>query len=99
MWMPPFTLTGDIDLNTQDLMVVIGFIVFCMTPSVVKMAQEWLQIKESPYASEAFSGFVGIASAPVKGGISMGKRRWELNEQRKLFSNIGKSENNPTPTG
>lgn len=84
MWMPPFTLTGNIDLNTQDVLTVIGFLVFCMTPSVVKMAQEWLQVKESPYASEALKGFVGIAQTVA--GYPMGqiKQGQQMHEQKKL---------------
>lgn len=55
LWLPPFTLTGDTDFNQQDILALVGFIVFLMTPAAVKMAQEWLQVKESPYTAEAFS--------------------------------------------
>lgn len=84
LWMPPFTLTGDIDFNTRDVMIIVGFMIFCMTPSVVKMAQEWLQVKESPYAAEALQGFMGIAQVPtgwIGGQIKQGQ---SMHEQRKL---------------
>jgi hypothetical protein len=75
---------------------LIGFIVFLMTPSAVKMAQEWLQVKESPYASEAFGGFVGIASAPVKGMWSIGSQRYQDAKARKLYGEIGKNIQAPS---
>lgn len=102
LWLPPFTLTGMSNATNPDyadILTIIGFVIFLMTPSAVKMAQEWLQVKESPYASEAVSGFVGIAKAPISGVVGMAKRRYDLNEQRKLYSSIGKQENNPTPSG
>lgn len=78
-----------VDVSSPDVMVLIGFFILCMTPSVVKMAQEWLQIKESPYASEAMSGFMGVATAPIKGVGGLVKHRWQLAEQEKLYKNIG----------
>jgi hypothetical protein len=96
LWMPPFTLTGSVDMNTQDIMVLLGFIVFLMTPAAVKMAQDWLQVKESPYTSEALANFKG-GFAPIQAGIGIVKHRYQLEEQRQMFSKIGKSEGNPTP--
>jgi hypothetical protein len=63
LWLPPFTLTNS-SLAGSDILVLIGFFVFLMTPSAVKMAQDWLQVKESPYTAEAF-GNLGVG---VKGG-------------------------------
>ncbi|MFH1244560.1 MAG: hypothetical protein V1487_03250, partial [bacterium] len=72
IWMPPFTLTGNIDFNAQDILTIIGFIVFLMTPAAVKMAQDWLQIKESPYTAEALAN-IGAGSQvgiwPIKATI------------------------------
>jgi len=100
MWLPPFTLTSS-DLSTgagagyADILTIIGFVIFLMTPSAVKMAQEWMQIKESPYASEAMGGFVGLASTPVKGLWSMGTHRYQEHQQRKLYGEIGKNMSAP----
>ena len=58
LWLPPFTLT-DANLYNADILSLIGFFIFLMTPAAVKMAQEWLQVKESPYVSEAFSNVTG----------------------------------------
>lgn len=55
MWLPPFTLTGT-DLQANDLMGLIGFFIFTMTPAAAKMAMDWLQVKESPYTSEIGAG-------------------------------------------
>ncbi len=95
IWLPPFTLTGSVDLVAHDVMILIGFVIFCMTPSAVKMAQEWLQVKESPYASEAFQGFVGIASTPVKGVGSVVSHKWQEHQQRKLYAEMGKNMQGP----
>jgi hypothetical protein len=100
MWLPPFTLTSS-DLASganagyADILTIIGFVIFLMTPSAVKMAQEWMQIKESPYASEAMGGFVGLASTPIKGIWSMGTQRYQENKQRKLYGEIGKNMSAP----
>lgn len=74
IWMPPFTLNGT-DWQTQDIMVLLGFFIFTMTPATVKMAQDWLQVKESPYVAEAFSG-VGAA-------IGLGKMPWSMYQNTK----------------
>jgi len=82
IWLPPFTFTGSNSWESQDLMVLIGFFIFTMTPSVVKMAQDWLQVKESPYASEAAAGFLGLGQTAL--GYPMGqiKQTRSLHEQR-----------------
>ncbi|MBP9670074.1 hypothetical protein KBD75_01585 [Candidatus Woesebacteria bacterium] len=95
IWLPPFTLTGSVDFTNDDIRVLIGFFIFLMTPSAVKMAQEWLQVKESPYASEAFSGFVGIASTPIKGGASLVSGRYQDYKSKKLYAEIGKNMQAP----
>ncbi len=59
IWLPPFTLT-DANLYNSDVLTLIGFFIFLMTPAAVKMAQDWLQVKESPYTAEAFSS-LGLA--------------------------------------
>ena len=64
VWLPPFTLTGSVDFTGRDILVLVGFFVFLMTPTAVKMAQDWLQVKESPYTAEAFAN-IGVG---VKGG-------------------------------
>ena len=61
-------------------MILLGFFIFAMTPAAVKMAQDWLQVKDSPYTSEAF-GAINIASGTYK--WYKGKRQ-EL-ENKKLF--------------
>jgi hypothetical protein len=94
LWLPPFTLT-DSNIAGNDILVLIGFLVFLMTPSAVKMAQDWLQVKESPYASEAMGGFMGIASTPVKGLWSMGTQRYQEHQQRKLYGEIGRNMQAP----
>lgn len=58
VWLPPFTLTGT-DLQANDLMGLIGFFIFTMTPAAAKMAMDWLQVKESPYTSEIGAGLGG----------------------------------------
>lgn len=84
LWMPPFTLTGSVDFTQDDVMAIIGFFIFLMTPATVKMAQEWLQVKESPYASEAAQGFFGIAQTGA--GYPMGwiKQGRSMHEQKKI---------------
>lgn len=96
IWLPPFTLT-DAKASNSDVLTLIGFFIFLMTPSAVKMAQEWLQVKESPYASEAVQGFVGIASTPIKGAGSIISHRWQEKQQRKLYGEIGKNMKAPDP--
>lgn len=96
MWLPPFTLTGTkANPGSADILTLIGFFVFLMTPSAVKMAQEWLQVKESPYASEAMAGFVGLASSPVKGAWSLAAQRYNDNKTKKLYASIGSNMQAP----
>ncbi|MFH2085887.1 MAG: hypothetical protein ABII21_03840 [bacterium] len=98
MWLPPFTLTESKLASSQgaaDILTLIGFFVFLMTPAAVKMAQEWLQVKESPYASEAVGGFMGIASTPIKGLWSVGSHKFQEHQQRKLYAEIGKNMQAP----
>jgi len=59
IWLPPFTLNGTSDWSSRDVMVLLGFFIFTMTPAAVKMAQDWLQVKESPYTSESMAGLGG----------------------------------------
>lgn len=72
VWLPPFTLTNA-GLQGNDILVLVGFVVFLMTPSAVKMAQEWMQVKESPYTAEAFANF-GMG---VKGGALLPSWGWK----------------------
>ncbi len=70
MWLPPFTLTGaGATPGSADILSLIGFFIFLMTPAAVKMAQDWLQVKESPYTAEAFGNAAMGAKA---GGILPG---------------------------
>ncbi len=89
IWLPPFTLTGGTDIDNSEVLTLIGFFVFLMTPSAVKMAQEWLQVKESPYASEALGLFTGIASWPVKGGWGAFQHKRQEYLQRSMYKQIG----------
>jgi hypothetical protein len=74
IWLPPFTLTGGVDENLpQDVLTLIGFFVFLMTPAAVKMAQDWLQVKESPYTAEAFSSI----AMGAKGGALPATWGWK----------------------
>jgi len=86
MWLPPFTLTDSIvnSANPQslDVLALIGFFVFLMTPSAVKMAQEWLQVKESPYSAEALKGFTGVVTTGVGYPTGWVKQARSLHEQR-----------------
>lgn len=88
IWLPPFTLSGT-NLQGNDLMALIGFFIFTMTPAAAKMAQDWLQVKESPYASEigaGLSGAWGLAQGPI--GIGRGIKQQA--EQRTLMRDQAK---------
>ncbi|HBD02536.1 MAG: hypothetical protein UX38_C0001G0037 [Microgenomates group bacterium GW2011_GWC1_46_16] len=101
LWMPPFTLTGSVDMNTQDIMVLLGFIVFLMTPAAVKMAQDWLQVKESPYTSEAFGTLgvgVQVGSWPLKTAIGSYERQAQYRQQAKIFGNAQYNQPGTTPS-
>jgi hypothetical protein len=88
LWLPPFTLTDSIGATANpdnaDVLALIGFFVFLMTPSAVKMAQEWMQVKESPYAAEAFKGFAGVVTTGVGYPVGMAKQARSLHEQRSI---------------
>jgi len=83
IWMPPFTLTGT-DWSSKDLMVLLGLFIFTMTPATVKMAQEWLQVKESPYAAEAFQGFVGLGQTAIGYPMGLIKQGRAMHEQKRI---------------
>lgn len=83
MWLPPFTLSGT-NLQGNDIMALIGFFIFTMTPAAAKMAMDWLQVKESPYTSEIGAGWtagMGLAQYP----IGIGKGIKQQAEQRALM--------------
>lgn len=83
VWLPPFTLTSG-NLQGNDIMALIGFFIFTMTPAAAKMAMDWLQVKESPYTSEigaGLSGAWGLAQGPI--GIGRGIKQQA--EQRTLM--------------
>jgi len=73
LWIPPFTLQGGVDITNNDILSLIGFVIFLMTPASVKMAQEWLQVKESPYTAEALSS----AGIGVKAGTLPATWGWK----------------------
>jgi hypothetical protein len=77
MWLPPFTLTdsltGAAEPGALDVLTLIGFFIFLMTPAAVKMAQDWLQVKESPYTAEAF----GNAAMGAKAGAILPNWGWK----------------------
>lgn len=82
VWLPPFTLTGT-NWQTPDLMAIIGLFIFTMTPAAVKMTQEWLQVKESPYTSEITAGLgsaIGLGKLPWSYGQNIKRQQ----EQRNL---------------
>ena len=81
LWLPPFTFTGSNSWQSKDLMVLLGFFIFTMTPASVKMAQEWLQVKESPYTAEAFSG----AGAAI--GLGKAAYGWKTGLQHQREAN------------
>jgi len=107
IWLPPFTLTGATDLNAHDILIVIGYFIFTMTPAVVKMAQDWMQVKESPYTAEAFANIgVGgqVAAWPVKSTIGAFERQAQYRQQAKIFGNAsyrqpGVTQTTATPVG
>lgn len=83
IWLPPFTLTNYSE-EPASLMVLLGFFIITMTPAAAKMAQEWLQVKESPYASEigaSLGGAMTLAQYP----IGIGKGIKQQAEQRRLM--------------
>lgn len=79
IWLPPFTLT-EYSEEPASLMVLLGFFVMLMTPAAAKMAQEWLQVKESPYISEALSGIGPVVGYPT----GYFKQARALREQRSI---------------
>jgi len=97
IWMPPFTLTGT-NLQGNDIMALIGFFIFTMTPAAAKMAMDWLQVKESPYTSEITGGLsagMGVAQYPwnmiqstkkQQEAIHMAKQqaKWNADEFKKV---------------
>ncbi|MEI8232383.1 MAG: hypothetical protein WCG44_01430 [bacterium] len=88
VWLPPFTLTDSFGATANpdnlNILALIGFFIFLMTPSAVKMAQEWMQVKESPYAAEAFKGFAGVVTTGVGYPTGMIKQARSLREQRQI---------------
>ncbi len=88
VWLPPFTLT-EYSAYPADLMVIIGFFIIGISAQAAKMAQEWLQVKESPYVSQALSGFGGLAAWPVQGAYAGYQRRQSEKKQKTMYSEIG----------
>lgn len=88
IWLPPFTLS-EYSQHPADLMVIIGFVIIGITAQAAKMAQEWLQVKESPYVSQALSGFGTLAAWPVQGAYAGYQRRRSEKQQRSMYGEIG----------
>lgn len=89
IWLPPFTLTGSVDFTNDDIRVLIGFFIFLMTPAAVKMAQDWLQVKESPYSAEAFSSLgmgVNWGTMPLKWAWGHQEEEMKMRRQAELFN-------------
>lgn len=104
VWLPPFTLTGNIDFTNDDIRVLLGFFIFLMTPAAVKMAQDWLQVKESPYTAEAFtSASMGVNAGMIvpKWLIHHQQEDMQMKRQAALFNNMksGQSGNEPKQPG
>jgi hypothetical protein len=89
IWLPPFTFTGSVDFNTADILGIIGLFIFAMTPAAVKMAQDWLQVKESPYTAEAVSNIMA-GTWPIKGAVGVIQSRQQEARQRRMYQEIGK---------
>jgi len=88
IWLPPFTLTGSVDFTSNDILVLIGFFIFLMTPAAVKMAQDWLQVKESPYTSEALGSIttgIGWGTMPIKWAWGNQQEQIRMQKQAELF--------------
>ena len=86
VWMPPFTI--DLGWEAWDIMILIGFFIFAMTPAAVAMAQNWLQVKESPYIAEAFGG-IGTGVGIYEWGEKQKQKRQNeklLREQQKFYT-------------
>lgn len=106
IWLPPFTLTGggsvnNIDFTNDDIRVLIGFFIFLMTPAAVKMAQDWLQVKESPYSAEAMSTATMGANAGMiipKWLIHHQQEDIQMKRQAALFNNMKSGKNGSEPT-
>lgn len=99
IWLPPFTLTGSVDFTQDDVMVIIGFFIFMMTPAAVKMAQDWLEVKESPYSAEAFAN-IGVGA---KGGMLAPSWAWKTTQEeiaaRRSAKHLSQAINRPgSPT-
>jgi len=75
VWLPPFMFQSS-SFESDDIMILIGFFIFTMTPAVVKMAQEWLQVKESPYISEVFGGLAAGYQ------LFQGARGWKHSQEQ-----------------
>lgn len=88
IWLPPFTLT-EYSAYPADLMVIIGFFIVGISAQAAKMAQEWLQVKESPYVSQALTGFGGLAAWPVQGAYAGYQRRQSEKKQKTMYGEIG----------
>jgi hypothetical protein len=89
IWLPPFTLTGSVDIVGPDIMRLIGFFIILMTPAAVKMAQDWLQVKESPYSAEAFSSLgmgVNWGTMPLKWAWGHQEEEMKMRRQAELFN-------------
>jgi hypothetical protein len=99
LWLPPFTLTdslgGTANPDNADVLALIGFFVFLMTPSAIKMAQDWLQVKESPYSAEALSslkaGYGLGVQQPYGLAKSIGNKAQERRERREQANWIGEA--------
>lgn len=88
MWLPPFTLTSS-NLQSNDIMALIGFFIFTMTPAAAKMAMDWLQVKESPYSSEIMAGLGGawqVGGWPIRSTVGAFERQSQYRQQAKIMS-------------
>lgn len=88
VWLPPFTLSGT-NLQGNDIMALIGFFIFTMTPAAAKMAMDWLQVKESPYTSEIGAGLSGawaVGGWPIRSTVGSFERQAQYRQQAKIFA-------------
>lgn len=87
--LPPFIFGSA--MNSEDITALIGIMVLMMAPAVAKMAQDFFQVKESPYTSEVMAG-LGMGwqwgSMPARWFIKAKQQEEGYRRQAKQLGNI-----------